>query len=830
MSSRFWKLSLAFALLFVVADSVARLRGVAVLNDANSGGTRVIASDSTTPSGYAGNQHVAVLPILGTDGYHWAMQTQQMLATGDARIRHVDYDGPPEGRDVHWSSILRWITAGAVAVVAAVTDRSSAQAVETVAPWINTLVFCVLLLVLVPVVSKRFGSGPAGVLAIGMVAVYPAYELYAIGNFDHHGIASSAALLSVLCLLGGGAGWVRGDSGGARAWFVASGVAGGAGLWISAATQLPVLIAIGVAVLVSHATLTARDHADNEWRMDPALWRVWGIAGAITSVAFYLAEYAPSHMTLRLEVNHPLYALAWFGAGEVLALTPAVFRERRALDIARLVVSAALVVLLPVVALFDAQSFVLRPGSMIMALHEDYIDEFRSLPRQVVSWSAAQVVAGVGFLPLLAGFPALAVSFSKRVPAQLRALALISVAPPLLFTTLAFRHGRWLNTALVLWLATAVAIAMIIAALPWQSLRRPSARRWMAVGAFVAFAPFPLFSVYQWFTSVWTVAPTSSALTQIVARDLSYKLRARLGDERGVIASSPTATTWMTYFGGFRGVGTLYWENRDGIAANARLFGAPAGDTNSRGAGDALAIARQLGVTHIVIYSWAPFMTEYARLSRGIRGPASASIPADSLINDAFGPRLMQGAVPIWLTPLPFRPPEIPGITDASVLVLEVSPAQTATEAGVRFAKYSLAMNDVATAVRLLNGALADDPANASALITLARLQQADTTLGSYRATLRRAEARSAALDSLALEDDVALASVYAIANDTTRARAVLTRALRRADARAIRRLPWDYTAANMIVLARQLGVRDRPELLELAYQLLDPAVQAQLR
>jgi hypothetical protein len=635
LPSRVWKACLAFALLFVFADSVARLSGVGALNDANSGGARTIAADSTTASGYAFNQHTAILPILGIDGYHWTVQTQQMLAEGTARIRHVDYDGPPAGRDVHWSSFLRWIAAGAATVVAATSDRSVAQAVESVAPWINTVLFCVLLVALVPVVARRFGPVPAAVLSVGMVAVYPSYELYAIGNFDHHGVASTATLVSVLCLLGGGAGFVRAgepanaraahddlaalwilDRRNARAWFVASGVAGGVGLWISAATQLPALIAIGVAVLLGFAALSRSDNPSRPWRMDPTLWRVWGFAGAITSVAFFLIEYAPSHMAMRLEVNHPLYAVAWLGAGEVLSLLPTVVRTRRAIDMARLGLGVAFVVLLPAVALLDAQSFVLRPGAMIMALHEDYIDEFRSLPRQVASWSVTQLLAGVGFLPLIAGVPALAASFSKRVPEPLRALAMLAAMPALVFTVLAFRHGRWLNIGLVLWIATAVAVATIVRFLPWQSLRRAPARGWMAIAAVVAFAPFPLFSAYQWFTSAWTLAPTSSALTQVVVRDLSYKLRARLGNERGVIASAPTTTTWMLYFGGFRGVGTLYWENRDGIDANARLFGAAAGASDSRGASDALAVARQLGVTHIVIPSWAPFVTEYAPVAR----------------------------------------------------------------------------------------------------------------------------------------------------------------------------------------------------------------------
>jgi len=41
----------------------------------------------------------------------------------------------------------------------------------------------------------------------------------------------------------------------------------------------------------------------------------------MTCLAAYLIEYLPSHMDLRLQVNHPLYGLAWIGVGELLAIS-----------------------------------------------------------------------------------------------------------------------------------------------------------------------------------------------------------------------------------------------------------------------------------------------------------------------------------------------------------------------------------------------------------------------------------------------------------------------------------------------------------------------------
>jgi hypothetical protein len=36
---------------------------------------------------------------------------------------------------------------------------------------------------------------------------------------------------------------------------------------------------------------------------------------AAGSLFFYLLEYFPNHLDMRLEVNHPMYGLAWFAGG-----------------------------------------------------------------------------------------------------------------------------------------------------------------------------------------------------------------------------------------------------------------------------------------------------------------------------------------------------------------------------------------------------------------------------------------------------------------------------------------------------------------------------------
>src|SRR5262245_4466191 len=111
-SRRLWITATIAALLFLAADSAYLLRGIATTSGLSPSPTQALELDPQTPSGYYGNQHNVVVPYIGTDGYHWAMQTEQMIASGDARVRSVKYDGPVDGRPVHWSSLLHWWAAG----------------------------------------------------------------------------------------------------------------------------------------------------------------------------------------------------------------------------------------------------------------------------------------------------------------------------------------------------------------------------------------------------------------------------------------------------------------------------------------------------------------------------------------------------------------------------------------------------------------------------------------------------------------------------------------------------------------------------------------------
>ena len=235
---------LAAALLFLAADSARKLASFRAATALGEQGRPAPAFAADSPTGYADGRRSQILQ--STDGYHWVMQTQQMIATGEWRLRRVNYDNAPDGREVHWCSPLHgWLALVAWADHAA-TGRPWLVAVESAALYAGPLLLGLFLLGVVPWAARRLGAWPAALLATGLVAVVPLSGEFGTGSFDHHGVAAVCALLTVLFLLAA----VMGPPETARRAFLASGIAGAAGLWVNAATQIPVLAGLGLGALL----------------------------------------------------------------------------------------------------------------------------------------------------------------------------------------------------------------------------------------------------------------------------------------------------------------------------------------------------------------------------------------------------------------------------------------------------------------------------------------------------------------------------------------------------------------------------------------------------
>ncbi len=786
------------------AQKLHRMRALAALGEARSPEPE---RDPRSPTGYRWGQRNQIL--FAEDGYNWIMQTQAMGAGGGLRVRRADYDNYPYGRDVHWS----WPLHGWLAALGWIESRATGDpwpiAVERAAPLSNALLLAMLVLAIVPLAARKFGSSAGALLALGLVAVAPFSVQFEVGGPDHRGLASVCAFLSLLFLLAGRGGWAREGGPGepapddAGGWFIASGVAGGIGLWISAATLVPVLAGIGIGALASGGWLARGLGRDAGLKPRPDLWRAWGVSGGAASLLFYFVEYFPSHLGVRLEVNHPIYALAWAGAGDLLC------RACRRLQGGTLATSSgdrlwagascAALVLPAVTLLAGGEGLFVISNPLMWALHNDYIEEFFSMAHRLRGLSGFELAHAllfqVNLLPLLGlGMAWLCLGPALSRPAK--AILALAAIPAAISGVLAVRQNRWLSVSDALWLAALVAIVHVIGSGPGAPGRR--IRRFRLAGcAFLlpVLLPYPVGIL-----GAASAAKPASAweFQQLVSRDLAHWLRNRTGDEGGVILSGPSATTELIYFGGFKGIGTLYWENLSGLKALAAIYGASSPER-------ALELIRQRGITHIVVYSWNSFADAAARLERGLRvdQPAPANAFMTGLLRSPQGP-------PTWLRPIFYPLPPYPGVKDPWVLVLEVVPGQSPEEAYVRNLQFLLADGNREKAASAL-GILRESgsrylPAlilEAQTAMRLGEKDAFDPAIGRIRAALENAL-------YLELDDRIDLAVVLATAGEPGLARRQLAYGWISANERSLRRLSPARLSA-LLELSRRLEVPDIP-------------------
>lgn len=797
-----WVTGVVLALVagFLCWDATVRSAHVLAVSDKYAVMVDNPASAPASPTGYADGRRSLVMPAGAADTAHWIMQTQTMIATGDWRIRQVDYDNAPDGREVHWAAPLHWWLAGLAWIDHAISGRPIGQSVERAVIYSGPLMLVLLFVGVVPLLYRRFAPLAAGLFALGVVAVYPFYLDFIPGYADHHGLVNSCGLLMVLCFA---AGSCTGPTEPARRWFIVSALAGGLGLWISAATLVPVLIGLGCGVLGA-AWLARGTSFRPPWLADPGLVRLWGWTGAGFSLAAWLLEYFPHHLAMRLEVNHPLYAAAWLGAGEALRVAILVLRDgTRAVshrDRWAGTAGAGLVLLLPLVIAFTSARTFLVADPFLWQLHAQYIAEFQGLIRILRRGFNAGLAAL--WLPVLLLVPALWRVARSVTPASTRVQLALVLAPALLGWVMGWNQIRWLGLAFAL---TVPVIAVFC--LVEREAERPRAwffRCWAAVG--LVFAPGIVTTVQR---TVMASEFTTEDIRSLAERDVAHWLRLRGGSDRVVVAASPSTTTKLLLHGSLTGVGTLYWENVTGLKHTAELFAAPTADAAEK-------IARRLDLTHIVFVSWGSFEATYVRLQRGL--PESAPLPPE-----AFFARLMGSPVPPpWLRAVPFKLPKHPALEKDQVLVWEITRTQTPTTALAWAVNYYLELGRFDAAEKLAP-ALLEHEDDLGSMVMLAAIASRDRDREGFAAVFGRVLAQLAQAPALPLDGHIHLAVVLAVGQRPDLARVQLRSAMTKVDENSLRRLTLG-TLSDLLALSDGLQVPlPTPALQQLAASLVPP-------
>jgi len=315
LSSRAWIIALLGAGCFLIWIDAARVRQVEHVSGLAEQASTV---DAASPTGYRAGLRRLIVPEHNNSSYQWIAQTQQMLARGEWRVRHVDYDNAPFGREVRSPSPYRWWLGLVAWCEHGLSGRPLGLAVERAALFADPVLQLLLLAGAVIFTARQFGKFPATLLALGLTVTFPFAGAFLPGQPGDGGLTQLCALWSVLPLLAGissrpAAG--QPSDGPARTarrtprWFFAAGVAGGIGLWINALRMVPILAGIAVGGILA-AWLAQRASPRDSSPTETASWRAWALGGAATCLAAYVIEYFPAHMAgLRLETIHP--RLAW---------------------------------------------------------------------------------------------------------------------------------------------------------------------------------------------------------------------------------------------------------------------------------------------------------------------------------------------------------------------------------------------------------------------------------------------------------------------------------------------------------------------------------------
>jgi hypothetical protein len=402
----------------------------------------------------------------------------------------------------------------------------------------------------------------------------------------------------------------------------------------------------------------------------------------------------------------------------------------------------------------------------------------------------------------------------------------IALAPATVVLVLAVMQIRWMGTSGALWLV------VLIGALGLRERENVPPVRSRGLKAALVVLSFAV--GWPW------IAQTASAggvilrgekgfskldLRLAVMRDLAQWLRVRVGPEREcAVLGEPSLTTALLYHGGFKGIGTLYWENKDGLRLMLEIFNATS---------DAVAqtLIGRHGITHVVVVPWATYAEEAARLAPGVqRGVAAAP--------DTFLTKLVtERNYPRWLRPVYYPTPEIEGLHDGFIMVYEVVPEQISgvgklnpEEAALRQAQLRWERGEKPEAEQMLADVVRRYPDYLPGWIVTAQVQLAQNQTEKFRTTYNRIVALQAQAGDLALDDSIGLATLLAATGDAEGMRRQVQWCVYVADEEALRKLSPNVLL-NFILLAQDTGAASRqPALLRLATDQLPAYLRERVR
>jgi hypothetical protein len=375
----------------------------------------------------------------------------------------------------------------------------------------------------------------------------------------------------------------------------------------------------------------------------------------------------------------------------------------------------------------------------------------------------------------------------------------MALGPVLVAVAFACFQLRWWNAADSVLLAFLVASATV-----------EFRRGWMWAGfAIVALLP-GIVQLVPSLKSGSAIEFTRVEVEALLERGVAHWISDHAGPDGAVVLLPPDRTASWCFHGGFRGIGTANWENRDGLTATVRIVTATTAE-------QAQELVRQRGITHLVLPSWDPDLDAFAHWT--LRNP-----------DDAFIMALHHWALPPWLRPIPYTLPSVPGFEDRSVVILAVTDESNRATALSHLAEYFIETKQPALAAAA-GESLQRYPTDLGALVALAAVEQAEGNTGQFAKTF---PAVLASLNSgfgrlLAWDRRVSLAVVLAQGERSDLAREQVRLCLQKADETHLKSLTT-MSLFRLLKLSQAFQI-DFPEakLRESALALLPAELRARL-
>ncbi len=729
-ASVIWIAILACAFGFLVWTNMGRLQRVEYISGLAGWAEQAVEMNAKSLTGYAQGQRSLIVPERNEDSFHWIAQTQQMFAQREWRVRQVSYDNAPYGREVASTSPYRWWLGLVAWADHALSGRPIGISVERAALYADPVLHGVLLVTATVFVAWQFGALAAGLVALGLVALFPFAAGFLPGVPNHQGLANLCALWSLL-LVFAGLESSQAKSGGegegtrrTKLWFALAGVMGGLGMWVAVSALVPILGGVFLGALVFTSLRFRRMVWSQDSNVVELPWRIWAISGGATVLIAYLAEYFPAHLgTWRLDLVHPVYGLSWIGAGEILAQMESMKRERGSRWNIRVIggfcwAVAALVTLPVAMKLTESRAFLTIDLSALRLSNQAEGAVALNFP----AWIAREGMttrAWATVLPLTLLIPALWMLFRKNTGQRLRRTLCVALGPVLVALGFAYWRLNWWS----LFDGSMLMLLAVLAAADWGGTLRTRILIWTGVIGMLALSGIRQVVPRQ--DANGLVMLTRYEAQELVERDLAHWLAKRAGEKAPVVYAPPLETGTLCYYGSLRGVGTFSPDNRAGFGATLMIAG-------MQTLGEVQALLEGRGVRYIVVPSWDPFFDEFGPLYLAKNYANRTS----HLINE-----LRSGSPPFWLKPVAYQMPVIPGFEGQSVLVFEVVEEQSPAIALSRLAEYWIEMGDLKKAA-IMETVLRRFPGEIGALAARAQVQNATGETANAAQTLDLIEAR----------------------------------------------------------------------------------------